>query len=57
MVYTIPLEKIIYKITREFVCMALTDFEIEQILTKYDIKKDVYGFIKYSDEIVLESPK
>lgn len=35
--------------------MALTDYEIEEILKKYDIKKDVYGFIKYSDEIVLEA--
>ena len=35
--------------------MALTDYEIEKILKKYDIKKDVYGFIKYSDEIVLEA--
>ena len=35
--------------------MALTDKEIENILNDYDIKKDVYGFIKYSDEIVLEA--
>lgn len=35
--------------------MALTDYEIEKILKKYDIKKDIYGFIKYSDEIVLEA--
>ena len=35
--------------------MVLTDNEIEKILLKHGLKKDVYGFIKYSDEILLEA--
>ena len=37
--------------------MVLTDNEIEKILIKHQIKKDTYGLIKYSDEIVQKSKK
>lgn len=37
--------------------MALTDSKVENVLKKYGIKKDTYGLIKYSDEIVLKAQK